>query len=70
MTTDGLDKDVRQWVRKARKAGWEVTMTGTSHLRFMPPDGGSWVTVSNSGSNKARRLMNSRAELRRKGLDV
>lgn len=67
---DGLDKDVRKLIRVAKKAGWDVTWTGSTHILLTSPGGTSKVTLTNSGSNKGRRLNNMRAECRRAGLSV
>lgn len=61
------DPETRELARKAEAAGWTVTMTRKSHVRFESPAG---EVVIHSGSTKFRRAhANHRARLRRAGLD-
>ena len=62
-------KSLRPIVKKARKQGWEVSVTKKSHVRFVPPGGGAAVIASGSASD-SRSIKNLRARLRRSGLDV
>lgn len=39
----GANKEVEKIARKAKKQGWEVTVTGGNHLKFVPPGGGQPV---------------------------
>lgn len=34
----GANKDMEKLVRKARRAGWDVQVTGGNHIKFLPPD--------------------------------
>lgn len=41
----GADKEIEKLAKKARKDGWDVSVTGGNHIRWTDP-GGSVVCVS------------------------
>lgn len=61
-------KDMRKLIRKAKRRGWAVTLTGKSHLKWQPPEGAFVITPSTPSDGRA--AMNMLAELRRHGLDL
>ena len=66
---ENCDRRTRELVRVARRQGWEVTVTSTSHVRFRSPDG---AVVVGTGSGRSldqhyRRTVN---RLIRHGLDL
>lgn len=63
-----VPRDMKPLVQAAREAGWEVTMSGGGHLRFEAPNGELVFTSSSPSCRRA--AANTRAELRRKGLDI
>jgi hypothetical protein len=54
--------------RKARKSGWVLTRTGSGHIRWRGPDGAIVITSSTPGGGN-RSIRNSRAQLKRAGLN-
>lgn len=67
MTTD-RKKTLTKQVKVAKRRGWDVTRTGSGHLRFAGPDGTVAFTPSTPG--RSRSIDNSTANLRRAGLDL
>lgn len=63
-----IPKDVRRWVKIARKAGWTVELTKDSHVRWLSPNGGRTYTSGSPSDGRGR--LNARSELRRLGLDI
>jgi hypothetical protein len=64
------NKDVRQVIKEAKKAGWRVEKNGVNHIQLYPPniiDG--FVTMSSSPSSP-RNFKNIKMILRSKGLNV
>lgn len=59
-------KDLRQLVRKMKRAGYTVEDTGGGHVRIHLPGG---IVIIPKTSNKPRSLHNARAEIRRHGGD-
>lgn len=58
VTRYGTDKDVEKVIRKARKAGWDIQITGGNHIKFQPPKGGQAVIGSLSpGSSRSVRTL-------------
>lgn len=63
ITRYGTDKDVEKVIRKARKAGWEIELTGGNHIKFTSPRGGKPVIGSLSpGSSRAVRTLRHNLE--------
>lgn len=60
-----MNKDQKDLVRAAERAGWRVDPRG-KHVKIYPPIG-PMIPVANSG--KGRGNANTRAMLRRAGLD-
>jgi hypothetical protein len=53
-----------EFIRRAKAAGWDVTVTGSSHLRFDHPDAST--SVFSAGTSGDRRWhLNMAAQLRR-----
>lgn len=63
------NRELRQLVRRAQRQGWAVTYTGGGHLRWQAPDGALVFTPSTPNGG-CRSLENTRADLRRVGLEV
>ncbi len=61
-------KLLRKWQRVAEKAGWTVEQTGGNHLCWTSPTGESTYTPLTPGARRS--LQNTRAQLRRAGLDI
>lgn len=59
---------MKEFVRAATRAGWEVSMTNGNHIRFRSPDGKQSVFTGSSPSDSA--AANLRAQLRKAGLDI
>lgn len=57
-----------RWARIARRAGWSVELTAGHHLRWASPSGAVVITASTPGRGRA--LINTRADLRRAGLEI
>ena len=61
-----VHRDLRPLVEAALGAGWEVTKTGSGHLRFKSPTGALVFTGSTPSDHRA--VENVRALLRNAGL--
>lgn len=62
-------RELRPFVIAAIEQGWTVTKTGGGHLRFQPPKGAPVFTPSTPGGGN-RSIDNTRAQLRRAGLNL
>lgn len=62
------DRDSRAVLRKAMKAGCEVGLTGSTHVRIVTPSGVVVTTGLTSSSRHAHKML--RAALRRAGVAV
>lgn len=65
----GTDKETERLIRAARRDGWEVSITGSGHIRFRSPDPGvplifGSLTTSTHGARALRR------DLAKAGLEV
>jgi hypothetical protein len=60
-------KDLKHLIKVATDQGWEVTRTGTLHLRWKAPDGQVIFRNGQSPSDH-RSIRNLRSDLRRMGL--
>lgn len=58
---------LRSAARKAKRAGWQISRTGSGHLRWKPPAGPVIITASTPGGGN-RSISNSCAQLRKAGL--
>jgi hypothetical protein len=56
-------------MRTAVRRGWTITRTSSGHLKWRAPDG-SVATVTPSTPGEGRAIANTRADLRRAGLDI
>lgn len=63
------NRELRPLIAAAIEQGWDVAQTKRGHVRFRPPGGGRPVFASKTPS-EYRSAMNTRAELRRAGLEV
>jgi hypothetical protein len=63
-----MNKDMNALVNAAEKQGWTVTYTGSGHYKFKSPSGAVVFTSSTPG--RSRSLTNTKALLKRKGLDI
>ena len=59
---------LRAQARRARAAGWQITRTRSGHYRWQHPDGTVVITGSTPNGGK-RSIRNSRAQLRKAGLN-
>lgn len=64
-----LGPTLRPLYDAAKAAGWRIELTGGDHVRWYPPDGGRPVVSALTPSDH-RAAKNTRAYLRRSGLDV
>lgn len=70
MIPKGMDRETRRLVRKALDAGWTLKhRKRTAHVQLLAPDGSGIVTVASTPSDH-RGLKNTRADLRRHGLEI
>jgi hypothetical protein len=60
-------KDMEQFVRKARRAGWRVELTNGGHYRFFPINGHAPIIAPSSPSG-IRSIANTKSRLKRAGL--
>lgn len=58
-------KDMNKMLKKLKKLGWTISVTGTTHIRVVSP-AGQIAVVSNSCSDR-RGLLNARSDLRKIG---
>jgi hypothetical protein len=63
----GASKDIEKLVRAARKQGWDVSVTGGNHLRFVPPRKDLPI-VHGALTGTGPGLVKLRTQLRRSGL--
>ena len=64
------NKDVRQVIKVAKKAGWRIEKNGVNHIQLYPPNiDDGFVTMSSSPSSP-RNFKNIKMILRSKGLNV
>jgi len=63
-----MKKDMQRLVKAAENAGWMVSRTKKNHLKFKAPTGATVIAASTPSDHRS--VMNTRAELRRHGLDV
>lgn len=68
MSKDG-SRVLREWAEKAARAGWRVTRTRNSHLKWQSPDGKVVFSAGTPGAGR-RSLENTRSDLRRAGLEI
>lgn len=62
-------KQLKAWKRLAETTeGWRVRETKNNHIQFFPPEGP--IIVAGSTVSDHRSLKNTRADLKRAGLDV
>jgi hypothetical protein len=64
-----IPKPLQDLYREARKAGWTVEVSGSNHLRWVPPDDGRPV-YSALTTRDNREALNVRGKLRRAGLKI
>jgi predicted RNA binding protein YcfA (HicA-like mRNA interferase family) len=55
--------ELKQLLRAAKAAGWQVRPTGSGHLQLRHPAGG--IVVTSSSPSDRRALANLKAQLRR-----
>lgn len=61
-------KEVADWIRVAKDAGWEVETTAKNHLRFKSPAGKIVHIGSGRSTMNGRTMANAKSQLRRGGL--
>lgn len=64
----GLDTSWKELAEHALDEGWQVSTSGTGHLRFTSPAGKVVITPASPGGGRG--LKNARAQFRRSGLTV
>lgn len=62
------NKDLRELLRKAQDQGCVITLSGQDHIRVTAPNGK--IVMCPGTSRSIRTIKNTRAELRRIGVDV
>lgn len=64
----GADKETEKLVKAARKAGWDVSVTGGNHIKFLPPNGEDAVIAGLTGGGYA--LPKLKNQLKKRGLHI
>ena len=64
-----VPESYRALAKLARQQGWTITVCGSGHLRWTPPDGRAVFSPMSPGDGMGRGFRNVRAKLRRAGLD-
>lgn len=64
-----MQKDLRKLVKKAKKLGWTVEVTGGTHLKWIPPWDADFVMTGSTPSDY-RAWKNICQRLRRAGLKL
>lgn len=64
-----LKREMNDLRRRAERQGWTIELRRSGHLKWVPPAGGPFV-FSPSTPSDVRGIRNTRAELRRHGLEV
>lgn len=63
-------KLIKQWERQAIRQGWRIERrVGRGHDKWWPPDAPTPVSIASS-PGRGRSMANTRAQLRRAGLDI
>lgn len=65
----GTDKDVEKLARAARRAGWDVVITGKNHLKWISPDGKDKLTSALTFGDP-RRIKKIRKFLTERGVEL
>ncbi|MCA1842258.1 MAG: hypothetical protein LC792_03535 [Actinobacteria bacterium] len=52
----GTDKDVEGLARRARRAGWTVSIDGSTHIRWQGPEGGEFRSPLTGGPSTRLRV--------------
>ena len=61
-----MSKDLRKLMRRARKQGWKVCLTGGGHIKWEPPKGDFVMSAQTPSDYRA--FYNIRQRLKRAGL--
>lgn len=64
------DKNVRNVIKLAKKAGWRVEKGNGGHILLYPPDRSKGFVTMSSSPSSSRNFKNILMLLRAKGLDV
>lgn len=56
----GADKDTEKLIRAARRGGWDVSVTGGNHVKFVPPHDGEIIFGSLTGCGPGQRKLRAR----------
>lgn len=67
MDKEAVDKDTRKLVKAAKKAGWQVSRSGSGHIRLHSPQGGQDIVSSSTPGNNGS-VRDLRRALRRAGV--
>ena len=61
--------DIRDIIKKLRHLGWRIELTGKGHVKAIPPNGGPFIIMANTPSDK-RAGRNAISVLRRYGYRI
>lgn len=64
-----VDRRIWEMVKVAERAGWTVTCTSKSHVRFTAPDGTTVITSARGGALD-QHVSRTANRLRAKGLEL
>jgi hypothetical protein len=64
----GADKEIEQVAKKARKANWEVSITGGNHIKWLSPNGEDIVISGLTGCGPG--WIKAKNQLKRAGLHI
>jgi predicted RNA binding protein YcfA (HicA-like mRNA interferase family) len=64
----GADKELEKAAKQARKAGWEVTITGGNHVKWKSPDGVTAIISGLTGCGPG--WIKVRNQLKKSGLHI
>lgn len=63
-------KEVNKIVKLAKKEGWRVEKTNSSHILFYPPDVDDGIVTMSSTPSSPRNFKNILSKLKAKGLKL
>jgi hypothetical protein len=63
------DERLRNLAKLCLRNGWHMRINGDTHLMLIPPKG-PWVVISTTMAGRGRYYKNTRAKLRKAGLDI
>lgn len=66
-TGRGRSSDYRKLIKAAKRAGWEISRTGSGHVRCQPPQGRPVIISFSPGTSGVKKTT---AQLRKAGLGL